>query len=303
MLRAAIALLALGACASEDNLGESEHAIDLDAFTLPQLSAEQRAPIVRRYDRLDPTNAIPRGLLEDAIVYLDANLSVIPKTRHFIVVDLSLYSGKDRFWLVDLVSGAVESHKTAHGDGSDPDNNGYATAFGNIDGSHMSSLGFYLTGEIYDGTHPHSMRLDGLTRAGSPNNMVNTAARTRLIVVHEASYVNDASTTQQGRSNGCPALDPDINASVVDRVFGGSLMYIATTPLATPVGRATCGDALCDGSETLETCPLDCSDPEPPADDPGIDPAADGGGCSTGGGAGLIFAFALVGLRRQRVHS
>jgi MYXO-CTERM domain-containing protein len=290
-------MFVVGACASEPDFGESEHAIDLDAFTLPQLSPDQRAPIVRRYDRLDPTNAVPRGLLEDAILYLDANLSVIPKTRYFIVVDLSLYSGKDRFWLVDLVTGAVENHKTAHGDGSDPDNNGYATAFGNIDGSHMSSLGFYLTGEIYDGTHPHSMRLDGLSRAGSPNDMANTAARPRLIVVHEASYVNDASTTQQGRSNGCPALDPGINASVVDRVFGGSLMYIATSSLAAPVGRATCGDALCDGDETLESCPLDCT-VDPPVDDPGDDP--DDGGCSTGGGAGLLLAFALVGVRRRR---
>ncbi len=88
----------------------------------------------------------------------------------------------------------------------------------------------------------------------------------------------------------------EINASVVDRVFGGSLIYIATTPLAAPVGRATCGDALCHGSETLETCPLDCaSEPEPPPED-----SADGGGCSTGGGAGLLFAVALLGVRRRR---
>lgn len=297
-LRVAIALLAVGACAGEDEVGSIESAIDLDAFTLPELSPAQRAPIVRRYDRLDPDDVIPRGLLEDAIVYFDTNMAAIPKTRYVVVVDLSLYSGKDRFFLVDLVSGAVESHKTAHGDGSDPDNDGYATAFGNVDGSHMSSLGFYLTGEIYDGTHPHSMRLDGLSRDGSPNGMTNTAARSRLIVVHEATYVNDASSTQQGRSNGCPALDPDINASVVDRVYGGSLMYIAKSALAAPVGRATCGDAQCDGSETADSCALDCT-AEPPTDDPGDEPADDGG-CSTGGGADLGLALALAGLVRRR---
>src|SRR5207302_4698601 len=110
-----------------------------------------RAQIVHKYDSLDTANVVPRGLLEDAIVYYDVNLALIPKPAQLVVVDLSRYSGKDRFWLVDTGTGAVEAHKVAHGDGSDPDNDGFATHFSNIDGSHMSSLGFYLTGEIYHG--------------------------------------------------------------------------------------------------------------------------------------------------------
>jgi hypothetical protein len=233
-----VSTFALAACigGEPDESSVSQSLVDPSDFVLPQLSTAQRAAIVGKYDHLDPTQKVPRGLLEDAIIYFDVNKAVIPKQTYFVVIDFSLYSGKDRFWLVNTITGAVEPHKTAHGDGSDPDNNGYATMFSNVSGSHKSSLGFYLTGEIYNGTHPHSMRLDGLTPDGSPNGMANTNARPRLIVVHEASYVNDANNGQQGRSNGCPALDPDIEADVVDRIHAGSLMYGATQPLNPPVG-------------------------------------------------------------------
>jgi hypothetical protein len=305
-VRAAL-LIALVGCSGPE-LSETQSDLDISQFTLPSLSSAERAAIVHRYDRLDPNDLVPRGLLEDAILYFDVNKTHIAKQKYFIVVDLSKYSGKDRFWMVDLMTGAVEKHKVAHGDGSDPDNNGYATLFGNTDGSHMSSLGFYLTGEIYDGTHPHSMRLDGLTADGSPNGMANTNVRSRLIVVHEASYVDDANTSQQGRSNGCLALDPSIEVSVVDRIHDGTLIYGAKSALNTPVGRATCGDAVCDGSETEATCPDDCStpsdnpDPMPdPNPDPTDPPPDDDGGCSTNGsGAGLAMALGLLGLLRRR---
>jgi hypothetical protein len=313
-LRIAAACLTLAACVTEEpDVGTAVSALDLGAFVLPQLSAAERAPIVRKYDALDPNNEVPRGLLEDTIVYFDVNKAQIPKTAYFVVVDLSLYSGKDRFWLVDLATGAVEHHKVAHGSGSDPDNNGYATLFGNVSGSLKSSLGFYLTGEIYDGTHPHSMRLDGLSADGSPNGMANTNVRSRLIVMHEASYVSDTNTSQQGRSDGCLALDPSIEVSMVDRIHDGSLIYTEISPLAPPVGRAVCGDGTCDGSETAATCAADCpadgsgtgsgsgsSDPPADGDGSGSGGAAGRSGCSTGGPAGLVLALALIGLRRRR---
>jgi L,D-transpeptidase catalytic domain len=162
----------------------------------------------------------------------------------------------------------------------------------------MSSLGFYLTGEIYDGTHQHSMKLDGLTPDGGPNGMANSLARPRAIVVHEASYVNDDVTTKQGRSNGCPALDPSIEVSVVDRIHDGSLMYIATSSMAAPVGRATCGDSVCDGLETEASCALDCAD-APPIEEPPVD-ADESTGCRASGNGSLVLALALLGLVRRR---
>lgn len=289
---ALLALACVPACAVDedpDALGESVSELNLSDYVLPALSAADRAAIVYRYDAIDPTDLVPRGLLEDALVYFDVNQAHIAKQRYLAIADFSLHSGKNRFWLVDLQSGAVEAHKVAHGDGSDPDNNGYATLFGNTDGSHMTSLGFYLTGEIYDGTHPHSMRLDGLSPDGSPNGMANTNARSRLIVMHEASYVDDANSSQQGRSNGCPALDPDIEVGIVDKIHDGSLYYAATKPLAAPVGRT----------------PPPGPGMEPPADNPmpdDQDPSDDSAGCSAGGGSpSALFGLALVlGLRRRK---
>lgn len=288
-LLAALLSLAVAACATEpeaptDELTEGTQvsAVNVSAFVLPDLDEAQRAAVVHRYDRFDPDDVIPRGLLEDAILYYDANQSLIPQQQYLIVVDLSKYSGMDRFWMVDIATGAVEAHKVAHGDGSDPDNNGYATLFGNMSGSHMSSLGFYLTAEIYDGTHPHSMRLDGLSVDGSPNGMANTNVRSRLVVVHEASYVDDDRTTQQGRSNGCLALDPSIEADLVDRIHGGTLLYVATSALNSPVGRGTCGDATCGDGESDATCPVDCNACGVIDATGGV--VDDGDACFTGGG-------------------
>lgn len=291
-MRTFVLMFALVGCANDLDLGEVESEIDVNAFVLPPASATARAEIVYKYDELDPGDLIPRGMLEDAIVYFELNNSRIPKTDYFVVIDFSKFSGKDRFWLVDVNTGKVEAHKVAHGDGSDPDHDGFANSFGNVDGSHKSSLGYYLTGEIYDGTHEHSMRLDGLSKDGSPNGMANTNARSRLIVIHEASYVDDDNTSKQGRSNGCPALDPSIEVAMVDRIYGGSLIYAAKTPLNAPVGRSN-GDP---------GRPAD--DPNPVEGDPGDEPPAmddETGGCSTGGSsAGLLLAFAIVGLRRRR---
>jgi uncharacterized protein (TIGR03382 family) len=305
MNRIAISLLAVSAC-TDPQVSSTESAVDASAFVLPSLSTTERAQIVHKYDALDPGDEVPRGLLEDAIVYFDYNKPLIPKQSYFVVVDFSLYSGKDRFWMVDLAKGTVESHKVAHGDGTDPDNDGFADVFGNVDGSHMSSLGFYLTGEIYDGTHPHSMRLDGLSPDGSPNGMADTNVRERLIVVHEASYVSDGNTSQQGRSNGCLALDPSIEVGVVDRIHDGTLIYADTTPLNAPVGRAQCGDSVCDGAETHDSCPADCAPGEsggggdPPSDGNPPDGMTGPGGCSATGGAGIALAFAALGLRRRK---
>jgi hypothetical protein len=293
--RIAACAVLFAACAAEPELAEVASEIDVSQYPLPMLSADERADVIHGYDHIDPSNVVPRGLLEDALVFYDVHQARIPNSEFITVVDLSLFSGKDRFWLVDMATGAVEPHKVSHGSGSDPEHDGYANTFSNVSGSNQSSLGFSLTAEIYDGTHQHSMRLDGLSPDGSPNSMANTRMRERLVVVHEASYVDDANDEKQGRSNGCPALDPSIEVSVVDRIHGGSLFYIANgTALNEPVGRTP--------------DPVDPMDPpiDPPADDPGDELDAPGaGGCSTSNGGGLaVVAIALgVMLRRWRSRS
>jgi hypothetical protein len=255
----ALFLVAVTACATEPETGSSQTAVtSASSFVLPSLSAPRRAEIVDRYSSLDPGGVVPRGLLEDAIVYFDVNQASIPKQSYLVVVDFSRYSGRDRFWMVDLGTGAVENHKVAHGQGSDPNNTGYAVSFSNVSGSYQSSLGYYLSAEIYDGTHPHSMRIDGLSPDGSPDAMADTNVRSRAIVVHEATYVSDSNTSQQGRSDGCFALDPAIENGVVDRIHDGTLMYAEKQSQNTPVGTNTCGNGTCDSREDQLTCPEDC---------------------------------------------
>lgn len=70
----------------------------------------------------------------------------------------------------------------AHGQGSGDD---YATSFSNRPNTHKSSLGFYVTGDTYNGEHGTSLRLNGMDTG------YNDAAFERGIVVHGSGYVND----------------------------------------------------------------------------------------------------------------
>ena len=65
----------------------------------------------------------------------------------------------------------------AHGQGSGGD---MADHFSNTNESHQSSLGFYITDDVYFGKHGRSLRLDGMDEG------FNSAARNRAIVVHAA---------------------------------------------------------------------------------------------------------------------
>ena len=283
----------------EIGVASAADSVDPSLFTLPPSDATARAEIMSHYAQLDPQGLVPRGLLEDAVEFLDINKANIPVQTYITVVDFSKFSGEFRFFLVNMKTGEVEPHMVAHGSGSDPDWTGWATEFSNVSGSLMTSLGFYLTGEIYDGTHVHSMRLDGLSEDGSPNGMANTNARSRAIVVHEATYVSDDNTDKQGRSSGCLALDPAIEVAVVDRIHDGSLIYASIAPLNEPVGTilpqpdagADSGATADSGTVTSDAWQDTGAGPNPAADaaasedggSPDPTPTSDGGGGAKGG--------------------
>lgn len=239
----AVASLAAAGCSRvQEETGAVAQAIDPSLFVLPPADAQSRALILSRYSHVDPKGVVRRGLLEDAIEYFDLNLALVPNQAFITVVDFTKFSGDARFFIVDMKSGAVEPHRVAHGNGSDPSDTGYATKFSNTPGSLMSSLGFYLTAEIYNGTHMHSMHIDGLSPDGSPNNMADTNVLSRAVVVHEATYVSDTNTNAQGRSDGCFALDTNVELSVVQRLANGSVMYAALSPLNPAIGAVPPAD-------------------------------------------------------------
>ncbi|MBI5532217.1 MAG: murein L,D-transpeptidase catalytic domain family protein [Deltaproteobacteria bacterium] len=274
----------------EDGIGvlREAYSVDPNDFVLPPSDATERAEIMSHYTHLDPKDEVPRGLLEDAVEFMVVNKANVPVQTFVTVVDFSKFSGDDRFFLVNMTTGAVEPHKVAHGDGSDPSHTGWAVEFSNVSGSHMTSLGFYLAGEIYDGTHVHSMRLDGISADGSPNQMANTNARSRAIVVHEASYVSDSNTSKQGRSNGCLALDPDIEVEVVDRIHDGSLIYAAIAPLNPPIGKTPidAGTDAGEGPDSGAEADSGSVTPDAAEMDSGSQPVADSASIPEGGSAG-----------------
>ena len=144
----------------------------------------------------------------------------IDAARTLTVIDYSLPSTQPRLWVLDLERRSlVYEELVAHGRGSGEDR---ATNFSNQDGSHMSSLGLFLTLDPYVGRHGRSLRLRGLEEG------VNDRAEARAIVIHGASYVSRAFAARHGRlgrSWGCPALEQATAPEVIDRIAGGSLLF------------------------------------------------------------------------------
>lgn len=182
-----------------------------------QPSAADKESAATTYANVDPNHVVPADLLANALAFVVANKEKLDNTTYVTVVDFSKHSGKKRFFIVNLETGAVEPHVVAHGYGSDPNSTGFAKKFSNVDGSGMSSLGFYVTGETYDGKNGYSLRLDGVSNT-------NSHVRERAVVVHGASYVSPGRSAQ-GHSAGCFALADEESSAVIKKLRGGSLIY------------------------------------------------------------------------------
>jgi hypothetical protein len=137
------------------------------------------------------------------------------------VVDFSKPSAEPRFYVVDLMSGNVDSYRVAHGRGSDPDHSGFVERFSNDFGSYASSNGAYVTGDYYDGKYGLSMKVRGLDWS-------NYNAEPRAIVIHNAWYAEDDMISlhgKLGRSEGCFAMSRDHQYKVMSRLAGGRMIY------------------------------------------------------------------------------
>lgn len=145
----------------------------------------------------------------------------VEKGSPLSVIDFSLPSSKERLWIFDVEAGELLYHSlVSHGRNS---GDLMAKKFSNINSSFMSSLGFYVTGETYQGKHGYSLRLDGVEKG------FNDRARERAIVIHGADYANREfvkDTGRLGRSLGCPALPMDIYKEVINTIKDGSCLFI-----------------------------------------------------------------------------
>jgi hypothetical protein len=143
------------------------------------------------------------------------------KKELLTIVDFSKSSNTKRLWIIDMKTQTVLYNTlVAHGRNS---GNEFATQFSNENRSNKSSLGFYSTGELYNGKHGLSMKLDGLEPG------INSNARARAIVMHAADYVSESFAKRHsriGRSLGCPALPNHLNKEIVNLIKGKSCLFI-----------------------------------------------------------------------------
>ena len=137
------------------------------------------------------------------------------------LVDFSLSSNVKRLWVIDLDTNTILYNSlVAHGRNTGEE---FANSFSNANSSFKSSLGFYATGETYNGKHGMSLKLDGLEKG------VNDNARERGVVMHAANYVSNSfikSNKRLGRSQGCPAIPEESLKEIVNTIKDKSCLFI-----------------------------------------------------------------------------
>jgi hypothetical protein len=137
------------------------------------------------------------------------------------IADFAMHSALPRFHFANLENGTVQSFRVAHGQGSDPEHDGWLKWFSNEPGSLATARGAYISWEWYTGKYGTSVRLGSL----DPDNS-NTFDR--AIVMHAADYCSQTHVDRWGRlgrSNGCFALAPDDFLIALAQLSGGRLLY------------------------------------------------------------------------------
>jgi hypothetical protein len=183
------------------------------AGTIPQVGLEAAllaaAPTLRP-EALHAALAAWTSLREHGELTLD----------YLSVIDYGLPSTAPRLWVFDLDTARLLYYeRVAHGRNTGED---LATVFSNDDGSLMTSLGAFVTGDTYDGKNGYSLRLRGMDEG------LNDHAEARAIVMHGAPYVSEEFIQRAGRlgrSWGCPAVRMEIARELIDLVKGQSLLY------------------------------------------------------------------------------
>lgn len=168
-----------------------------------------------------PEPACPEAARARALAFLERNKPLFANTRYLTIIDYTRPSYERRLHLIDLREGRTQSFLVAHGVNS---GGLHARDFSNELGSRKSSLGFFLTGQPYQGKHGDALPLEGLEKG------LNDNAAKRDIVLHGADYVSEqsieANNGRLGRSWGCPAVPGENAVWIIDKIKGGSLLYI-----------------------------------------------------------------------------
>lgn len=176
------------------------------------------------YSRLGPVSHRPSfSLFQMGVRGYDKLVSDgrIENRQYLTLIDYSLSSNQRRLWVIDLECLRIRHHAlVAHGRNS---GNEFAVKFSNVPDSKMSSLGFFITGQTYQGKHGFSLVIEGIEPG------INDNARRRAIVIHSADYATRRFADMHGRlgrSYGCPALPPYKGDRIIDLIKNRSCMFI-----------------------------------------------------------------------------
>ncbi|MGX7667089.1 murein L,D-transpeptidase catalytic domain family protein [Flavobacterium pedocola] len=173
--------------------------LDVKSFQMPNMECFSKA--VEGYFQLKEQGVIQKEILT--------------------IIDFSLSSTQKRLWVIDMATNSVLLQSVvSHGRNSGME---FASSFSNENNSNKSSLGFYATGETYNGKHGLSLKLDGLEYG------INHNARNRAVVMHGADYASESVIREQGRlgrSQGCPAIPYAIHKEIIELVKNKSCLFI-----------------------------------------------------------------------------
>ena len=148
-------------------------------------------------------------------------LGQLSEKQLLTVIDFEKSSNQKRFCVIDLGSNKVLFNSLVELGRNT--GNEFAKYFSNTNQSFMSSLGFYVTDDLYFGKHGLSLKLRGM------DDNFNSNAMERAVVMHGADYVSEEFIRRNGRlgrSLGCPALPNDLNPKVVEAIKNGTCLFI-----------------------------------------------------------------------------
>ena len=164
---------------------------------------------------------LQQGALKSALhAYLTANSRHLVRKPILTVIDYSLPSSTQRMWVFDMQRQKLLLNTyVAHGQ-----NSGMAVAnrFSNYPSSKSSSLGTYITQNVYSGHNGLSLNLQGLEKGFNDN------AYNRRVVIHGAWYVEPdfiKKSGHAGRSWGCPSVAKTIAKPVINTIKNGSVVF------------------------------------------------------------------------------
>lgn len=146
---------------------------------------------------------------------------LLAKPEILSIADYSQSAKKKRLYVIDMKAGKVVNHTfVSHGRNSGSE---WASDFSNSQHSNKSSLGFMVTAETYQGVAGYSLKLDGVEDG------INDQVRIRNVVMHGSKFVNYERIYEKGsigNSLGCPAIPMSDHREVIDRIKGGSCLFI-----------------------------------------------------------------------------